>query len=609
MRLLRFWLTWREVALACALWSALALGGLTLRDKFDAVLLVWLPSGLVVALLHVTPARRWAGVALLFLPVQALTLHWAGLPVERACANSVASMAQGLLCTWLSQRALGGPRRIPRDAWQIAGVFGAAVFASIASALIAAPFRSDPSLSDTAWFFNANVLGIMTGAPVLLFVRQKLGVGAAVQRMVCDREFALVLALAAATAALVFAFPTIALMPVLIAGMVFATVRYGEPAPACIVMIYAAVATLLSLDGSSPEPAIDADPAATSVVRQGWMLVMLATVMPIAAVLNRRDELQDAMADRNALLTESVKMFGLAEDLAGIGRWRLDLRDGSQDWSGRMLEMNGLPRRLAPDPGDVRALLPEGGEALFGQIAANEMRERPYSFTYRIKPDHAPERILRISDLNEFDADGARIAVFAVTMDVTEQVRREEALDLARGRAVRLAAEAQKLANTDPLTGLPNRRCTLTRLESMVEHADRHSGALAVVMFDIDHFKAINDTHGHQTGDDVLVRVSELACAQVRSVDLVGRVGGEEFVWLLPGVDLRSAGMLAERLRVAIEAGSGEGGGCPPLPRRSGLPIAGKATMPNASSRGPTRRSTWRRKAGATGCGWRPDPC
>ncbi|WAT17892.1 diguanylate cyclase [Aurantiacibacter sp. MUD11] len=272
-------------------------------------------------------------------------------------------------------------------------------------------------------------------------------------------------------------------------------------------------------------------------------------------MLLKREELQLQLIERNSKMHESLMLFDLAEETAGIGRWRLDLVTGEQDWSPKMLELNGLDRALAPDPGNVRPLLPDGGEELFSQIAQHREDREPFAFDYRIKPPGETERILRIAVQNEFDMLGKRIGVFGVAMDVTEQIRREEALDLARGRAVRLAAEAQKLANTDPLTGLPNRRCTFGRLEAMIDVASKRGGTLTAIMFDVDHFKQVNDTFGHQTGDEVLVQVAEIARRQARAGDAVGRIGGEEFVWLLPGLPDASSRKLAERLRRSVEAG------------------------------------------------------
>ena len=256
------------------------------------------------------------------------------------------------------------------------------------------------------------------------------------------------------------------------------------------------------------------------------------------AALGRRwpARLEQRYREQNTALAENLTKLRLAERLAGLGCWHYDIRTGRQNWSEQMLEIHGLPRELAPDPGNVRELMPDGGEALFSEIARNRDNVEPYSLEILIRTPGGIERILRMVVTNEFNASGDRTAIFGVAMDVTEQVLREEALDQARARAIGLAAEAQKLAMTDPLTGLANRRAALDWLATLVPVSDEDEDPLAVLMFDVDHFKRINDCFGHQTGDEVLKRVAELARAQLRAEDVVGRIGGEEFVCIVSGL-------------------------------------------------------------------------
>jgi diguanylate cyclase (GGDEF)-like protein/PAS domain S-box-containing protein len=282
--------------------------------------------------------------------------------------------------------------------------------------------------------------------------------------------------------------------------------------------------------------------------------------MALAGLERRRPgRLQARFREQNTALAENLTKLRLAERLVGLGCWHYDIRTGRQNWSEQMLEIHGLPRELAPDPGNVRHLMPDGGEALFGEIARNRANREPYSLEIRIRPPGGAERILRMVVTNEFDETGTRVALFGVVMDVTEQVRREEALDQARARAIGLAAEAQKLAMTDPLTGLANRRATLDWLGSLVSASDEDEDPLAVFMFDVDHFKRINDCFGHQTGDEVLKRVAGLARAQLRGEDVVGRIGGEEFVCIVSGLSELETRSLAERLCRAIATGSAAG--------------------------------------------------
>lgn len=322
-----------------------------------------------------------------------------------------------------------------------------------------------------------------------------------------------------------------------------------------VVLVYALIAASLSVVAGSPMPFLEVPRAEAMLVIQSWMLTMLVTALPIAAMVLKRQELQRELLAKNRQMRESLALFDLAEETANIGRWRLDLVTGKQDWSPKMLEMNGLPRSLALDPGDVRGRLPDGGKQVFSEIARNRDSLDPFTFTYHIRPTNQLERILRMSMLNEFDSPGKRVAVFGVAMDVAEQVRREEALEVARGRAMRLATEAQKLANADPLTDLPNRRCTFSKLDAMILVAENCGNPLSAIIFDIDHFKAVNDTFGHQIGDEVIQKVAQIARAQGRKGDVVGRIGGKEFVWLIAGSPNITVSQLAERLRASVEQG------------------------------------------------------
>lgn len=151
---------------------------------------------------------------------------------------------------------------------------------------------------------------------------------------------------------------------------------------------------------------------------------------------------------------------------------------------------------------------------------------------------------------------GALLA--ATTRDETIDARAEARLErfaelvgLAIANAdarVRLAARAA----SDPLTGLANHRTFFERLHADVERARRHGRPLGLVVIDLDHFKRVNDTRGHQAGDRVLVEVAERLSPLVRAEDTLARVGGEEFAWLLPEADARSAWAAAERARRAI---------------------------------------------------------
>jgi diguanylate cyclase (GGDEF)-like protein len=135
-------------------------------------------------------------------------------------------------------------------------------------------------------------------------------------------------------------------------------------------------------------------------------------------------------------------------------------------------------------------------------------------------------------------------------------------LEIARGGAVishasitdrkELELELEKLATTDALTTLPNRRYFMEAANLEVERAGRFGAAAALVMIDLDHFKAVNDTYGHAVGDEALRGVA-LACKKnLRKIDILARIGGEEFAVLLPGTNDAGASEVAEKLRRAV---------------------------------------------------------
>ncbi|WP_053226282.1 GGDEF domain-containing protein [Solirubrobacter soli] len=125
-------------------------------------------------------------------------------------------------------------------------------------------------------------------------------------------------------------------------------------------------------------------------------------------------------------------------------------------------------------------------------------------------------------------------------------------------RNARLVARLTRESRIDPLTGLLNRRGLEERFAVELARSKRDGRPLSVVAVDIDHFKRINDEHGHQAGDRTLVWLAAMLCEQTRGADIVARVGGEEFVIVLPGADGTATLEFAERLREAIEDGDAE---------------------------------------------------
>lgn len=143
--------------------------------------------------------------------------------------------------------------------------------------------------------------------------------------------------------------------------------------------------------------------------------------------------------------------------------------------------------------------------------------------------------------------DGAGMGAVVTFRDVSARKRLE-------AQTLESLAAAEELAAIDPLTGLANHRTFHERLRTEVERARRNGRGLSLVLMDLDHFKRVNDLHGHQMGDRVLVHAARIFQDETRTGELVARVGGEEFAMVLPEADEAEAFRAAERIRRAIAA-------------------------------------------------------
>ncbi len=171
------------------------------------------------------------------------------------------------------------------------------------------------------------------------------------------------------------------------------------------------------------------------------------------------------------------------------------------------------------------------------------------------------ERVLKVSATPVYGEDGSQRGTMVSFDDVTEMEQSRvdlrkmlDSLSESRDEIHRQNLELERLASRDSLTDCLNRRAFFPDLENHWRTAERHQLSLACVMVDLDHFKAINDTHGHHAGDTVLQKVSDLLRTNRRPSDLICRYGGEEFCLLLLHTNIEGAAAVAEKIRAAIEA-------------------------------------------------------
>lgn len=185
---------------------------------------------------------------------------------------------------------------------------------------------------------------------------------------------------------------------------------------------------------------------------------------------------------------------------------------------------------------------PDDRERAWASIhAVLEGRAAQHRLEYRMcHKDGTFRWILDQAKVMERAADGRPLRMCGTHADVTERKLLEEAI--------------RRQAEVDYLTGVFNRRHFVAAGETEIGRALRYGNELSILMMDVDYFKQVNDRHGHRVGDAVLRHLVEVCVGTLRSIDIVGRLGGEEFAVLLPETDCTAAVEVAERLREAIAA-------------------------------------------------------
>ncbi len=204
-------------------------------------------------------------------------------------------------------------------------------------------------------------------------------------------------------------------------------------------------------------------------------------------------------------------------------------------------------RRAPPE----LVLINSGLESYDGLRLCSEIRSHPNARQSAIvmMVDHGDFKTISASlDLGASDYVMRPIDENELVARIRSQLRRLSYADRLRDNV----HNSLKLAVTDSLTGLYNRRYAMPHLHALIERGSIDGNPLAVALLDIDNFKAVNDTYGHAVGDEVLVEFANRIRLNLRGMDMTARIGGEEFLGIMPETDLAGAGIVAERLRATI---------------------------------------------------------
>lgn len=247
---------------------------------------------------------------------------------------------------------------------------------------------------------------------------------------------------------------------------------------------------------------------------------------PLGAALEELDRLRASVASYRLLLDEST---GPIFHISPEGRYLYVNREFASGV--------GLPQAHIIGRTIMDVFQPEEAAKRFAVVRWVCENAQPKVFEVRV-PRPAGDRYYITSVKPIFDPAGQVSSIVCISKEITERKQFEQQLT--------------DLANLDFLTGVPNRRHFIELAELEWARVKRYGAALTLAMMDIDHFKSVNDQHGHQAGDQVLRQVAATCRRTLRETDVIGRIGGEEFAILFPETDAAAACEVAERLRSAV---------------------------------------------------------
>lgn len=507
----------------------------TLRlTRFDGgVAFIWVAAALLTARLTTLPRERWgAPLVICGLASFTATCLWGfgpGLALPLALINVLESVIGAMLLRRLA------PRRsvLESQRWLLVFVLAAGVVAPAVSAILATitlTIATDqlPLQSLINWY-SGHALGTLTFMPIFMLVLRGDALRLIGQTTKAQLSQATVLlAFTSAISVVSFAQYGLPLLFLPLLPMVLATFRGGPLSTAASIVMLAVVGGAFTLLGYGPIAQIDAPIGARMQFLQLYIACAMLMVLPARAELQHRANLFRKLRESEAryrVLTEHSTDIVINVDRQAILRFAsASIRQISGSAPDQLIGRQVTTMLRGPDAGRVRGIL--------DQIIAEP--DQPHIHEFRAISRNGDMRWLETHSHAVMDDAGQVTGVVSAIRDVSKRKAHEERLAHA--------------ALTDPLTGLANRRGLDAELTARL--ASGVGGCLA--LFDLDHFKRVNDTFGHAIGDEVLRRFAALARASVRDQDLVARLGGEEFAVVLPDISMNQATFVCDRLRRAI---------------------------------------------------------
>ncbi|TRW99737.1 sensor domain-containing diguanylate cyclase [Candidatus Methylobacter oryzae] len=256
------------------------------------------------------------------------------------------------------------------------------------------------------------------------------------------------------------------------------------------------------------------------------------------AIENARIYQQTTMAENT--LREHEERLSLATLHNGVGIWDWNLQTQEMIWDDSMYALYHIRREDFSGTEDAwrQSLHPDDLERGDQEVEDALSGKKPFNTEFRVCWPSGEIRYIKAIAKVFRDNLGKPLRMLGTNIDITDRKL--------------LQIELEKQAHTDYLTGVSNRRHFIEQAELELSRAIRYGNPLSIFMMDIDFFKQINDTYGHNAGDTVLKKLAAVCWQTLREVDIIGRLGGEEFAVLLPETGLEEATEVAERLRASL---------------------------------------------------------
>ncbi len=524
--------------IALGLFYFAAAGGMIAFTRFEGgVAWLWIATAILIAALVRTPRRFWLAPVLVCAIASLLATGLWGLGWSAAPIFALINIAEAVTAAWILRQNRARGQTLGSLGWFGSFLFAVGLCGPLLGAAMAAlwfTFAGGDPVSAGVSFLLGHSLGNLAFTPLALLMMGKRACRSTINVLSSKRgDTLLLMPLVAIVSIGTFAQTHLPLLFLPILPIILVTFRIGREGAALAIALLAIIGGVLTVAGLGPTILLASAVGTRILFFQFYLAATVLTVLPVAADLHSRRRINRTLRqseERFRLLAEHSTDILFHIETDGIVRYvSPSIRQlGGYEQS----ELIGKSAFLVVAP-EHHAIVQEAfREAVAGGGATRHL-------DYYLLSKNGSKRWFETHARAVVDDDGRVDGVISVVRDIAKRKETERALTAA--------------ALTDPLTSLPNRRAFRLAVDKLDSTEVAGDGA-CLAMFDIDHFKRVNDRFGHDAGDIVLCRFAEIAQSLVRGGDLVARMGGEEFAILFPHTSAEQALVICERLRVEIAA-------------------------------------------------------